>query len=85
MKLIFCPHCQDIVKLHKTTTVCKCGWCYGAYLNDLHAFYSRAAIPLGIINSSLVNAIKNQPESGNGREFTAFVIPKECPTFKGRT
>jgi hypothetical protein len=39
------------------------------------------AIPLGIANSSLAKAVRNRPETGQGFEFTAFVIPRECPTI----
>lgn len=82
MKLIYCPHCQDIVKLRKQVTICKCGRSFGSYFDDLQATYSGDAIPLGITNSSLIKALKNQPASGDGEEFVTFVIPKECPTFK---
>jgi len=84
MKLIFCGTCQDIVKLDTEWRFCKCGECGGYYLSDLiDAEYTGAsAIPLGIANSSLRYAINNQPETGMGLEFTAFVIPKECDSFE---
>ena len=82
MKLIFCPHCQDIVKLHEQITVCVCGKSWGRYTNGLHARYSGDAVPLGLSNVSLVKAINNQPESGDGECFEAFVISKTCPTFR---
>lgn len=82
MKLIFCPHCQDIVKLRRQRTVCQCSKSWGRYISGLHAVYSGKAIPLGIANISLVLAINNQPKSGDGECFEAFVIPKTCPTFK---
>jgi len=40
------------------------------------------AITIGFANSSLIKAINNQPLNGMGENFTAFVIPKICPTFK---
>lgn len=82
MKLILCPHCHDIVKLHQEVTTCKCGQSQGAYLDELHVVYSGDAIPLGIANSSLGEAVRNQPVSGNGTVFEAFVIPTQCQTFK---
>ena len=82
MKLIFCPHCQDIVKLHRQVITCECGKSQGTYLNDLNAVYSGDAIPLGINSSSLADAIRNQPVSGNGERFEAFVVPGQCRTFK---
>lgn len=82
MKLIFCPRCQDIVKLHQQVTTCKCGRSHGAYLDGYNAVYCGDAIPLGIINDTIAYAIENQPASGKGKQFNAFVIPKKCPTFK---
>lgn len=81
MKLIYCPHCYDIVKLHRQVTTCECGKSFGAYLDDLHAVYFGDAIPLGIDNPSFVSALENQPASGDGTRFEAFVIPKRCLTF----
>jgi len=81
MKLIFCPYCQDIVKLHRRLTICGCGRSFGAYLDELKAVYAGDAIPLGINNKSMAGAIKTQPASGQGKYFEAFVIPKKCPTF----
>ena len=84
MKLIFCPVCHDIVKLTiKATRSCLCDSSWGNYEADgLHATYGGDAIPLGIENRSFFNAVNNQPESGMGGEFEAFVIPTECATFK---
>ena len=82
MKLILCPHCQDVRKLDAELTICRCGKSCGKYLNDLDAVYGGSAIPLGFENSSLVSAIRHQPKQGMGERFTAFVIPKECPTYE---
>ena len=81
MKLIYCPHCEDIVKLRHYRTTCECGRSYGAYLDNLYAVYAGDAIPLGIDNLSIAAAIEARPASGRGKHFTTFVIPKECPTF----
>ena len=40
--------------------------------------YSGEAVPVGINNTSFARAINDQPSACVGREFTAFVIPKEC-------
>lgn len=83
MKLIFCPKCQDVVKLDLGGRLCKCKASGGYYKRDeLNAVYTGAAIPLGFANSTLVEAIENQPDEGMGEGFVAFVIPKSCPTFK---
>ena len=34
MKLLFCGHCQDIVKLFPERRACKCGRSWGQYLPD---------------------------------------------------
>lgn len=84
MKLVLCKSCQDVIRLIQSEVrTCKCGNAGGKYLNELDAVYfGEFAIPLGFQNSSVVQAIRSQPENGLGVEFTAFVIPKECPTFK---
>jgi hypothetical protein len=52
-------------------------------LNGVNAeYWGEHAVTLGFANVSLGRAILNQPESGKGREFKAFVIPKVCPTMK---
>ena len=83
MKLLFCNSCRDIVKLHRTTRTCHCGESGGHYKQDgLNAIYYGPAIPLGFANSSFTEACDTQPEFGMGTAFTAFVIPKVCPTME---
>lgn len=82
MKLIYCPHCEDIRKLALKLTTCECGRSYGRYDEDgLNAMYGGKAVPIGLANESFIVALANQPESGLGKRFVAFVIPKQCPTF----
>ncbi len=84
MKLIFCPECEDVVKLDIHVRTCKCEASWGYYRADgLNAFYFGCAIPLGFENSSLITALNNQPNKGMGERFDAFVVPKSSPTFKG--
>ena len=83
MKLLFCNTCQDVVKLSKTTSPCRCGATGGHYKEDgINAIYYGPAVPIGFINSEFVTAIKDQPEYGNGIGFGAFAIPKVCPTME---
>lgn len=86
MKLLFCNSCNDTFRLFvDTPKTCHCGATQGQYEADgLHAWYSGPATPLGFANSSFVAALGGQPDSGWGTPFTAFVIPKECPTFAKR-
>jgi len=56
---------------------------FGHYIDDINAVYKgEFAVPIGINNSTLVDAIKNQPRDGWGEKFEAFVIPKSCETMK---
>lgn len=82
MKLIFCPHCYDVVTLTLQTRYCACKKSSGEYLDELNAVYSGDAVPLGIANLSFTKAVLEQPDLGDGKEFKAFVIPKQCDTFK---
>lgn len=82
MKLLYCNTCTDIVKLSSTTRTCRCGATGGHYKEDgLNAVYYGPAIPLGFTNGTFMDAIRNQPEYGDGYRYTSFVIPKVCPTM----
>jgi hypothetical protein len=83
MKLILCPHCTDVRKLLvNTRTVCECGKSFGQYTDEINAEIGGDAIPLGLANASLALAIRNRPQSGMGKEFTAFVIPREVSSIR---
>ena len=81
MKLFICKECDDVVKMVGPKRECMCGKS-GGYLLDgnLKAAYWGSAIPIGFSNASLDNAINNRPRSGQGCQFTAFIIPHSCPT-----
>lgn len=84
MKLILCKYCGDVFKL--TTglmRLCECGQSKGYYKDELNAVVEGwYAIPIGFNNSSLVEAVRNQPKEGMGYRFDAFVIPEECDTIE---
>ena len=81
MKLIYCPICNDVRKLRLgVQTLCICEQSGGEYVDDLNAVLRGKAIPIGLNNSELAEALKKQPEEGLGYVFGAFVIPKNCPT-----
>ena len=83
MKLLFCKHCEDIVKLSYATRYCQCGATGGhCKVDGLNAVYYGPAIPLGFANSSFRKALRSQPEFGKGTDYKAFVIPKVCPTME---
>lgn len=84
MKLIFCPNCEDVVRLFISPKPrrCKCRKSWGHYTDRINAVIGGIAIPLGFANSSLVEALTHRPEKGLGSKFEAFVIPKICPTIQ---
>lgn len=83
MKLLYCKNCDDVIKLDYKLRVCKCGKSSGQYLkNGLNATYSGPCIPIGFNNQSFIEAPLNQPISGMGRRFEAFIISELCPTMK---
>ena len=84
MKLILCKECGDVVRLvTEELRYCLCGKCSGQYTDGLNAWYKgEHAVPLGIANQTLVEAIDKQPQEGMGANFDAFVIPVICKTFK---
>jgi len=83
MKLLYCSKCGDVFNLVMDRwKFCRCGKVRGRYMDEINAVYS-GGIPIGFNNFSFYPALKNQPESGLGREFEAFVIPKDCPTMEG--
>ena len=86
MKLVFCPKCQDVVRLKQDRVkTCDCGNVSGQYTDELYAWYSgEGAMPLGFANSSFSMTLKIQPNDGLGQLFTAFVIPKVCSTFENK-
>jgi len=72
MKLLLCKSCQDIIKLVKTPRTCQCGKVGGHYIDDIQAVYfGDDAIPMGINNESLMEALIEQkylgdPKKGGG-------------------
>jgi hypothetical protein len=81
MKLLYCKECHDIFSLSLELKSCTCGKSKGKYTDNFNARYSGPCIPLGIDNNSFRLALNNQPNSGQGFDFEAFVIPKVCNTF----
>lgn len=58
MKLLFCPECDDIIKLTRSETrSCKCGQCVGKYVDNLYAVTNGNGICLAISNPDLLGLI----------------------------
>ena len=82
MKLLFCPECGDVFNLQTYLKSCHCKVTAGRYTADgMNAMIS-GGIPLGFSNVSFMLAVKNQPDTGQGVGFVAFVIPKKVRTIR---
>jgi hypothetical protein len=84
MKLLYCTKCGSVFNLDYAVKTCLCGETKGYYDEDgINATYSgENSYPIGIDNITFRIALVQQPESGRGWKFDAFVIPKDCPTFE---
>ena len=82
MKLLYCEKCHDVFNLTGRVKACFCGETGGRYLDNLNAEYWGPCKPLGFANKSFVEALLNQPLFDEGKRFTAFVIPHQCPTME---
>ena len=81
MKLIFCKECQDIFKLDFEMRFCKCKKSSGKYLDNSKAvYYGEFAIPIGINNHQLANAVYNP--NAQSTNFDAFVFDKKYKNFR---
>lgn len=76
MKLVFCPHCQDMFKLDREMKQCKCGESKGIYNDSVNATVFGPAIPVCVGWTSFVKAIKNRPvDRFEGETFEAWIPP----------
>jgi hypothetical protein len=87
MKLIFCPECTDIRKLHKDGVKCWCGKSWGKYLEDNHkAEIGGLAVPIGVDNDCFVRAYRARNNwdvtLANQKSFPAFFFHKDAESIK---
>lgn len=81
MKLLLCKYCSDVISLTYETRKCMCGCTEGKYIDKLNAEYSGPAIPMGFNNKTLIAAAIEYEKTGQGIDFTAFVIGSDCKTL----
>ena len=84
MKLLFCPYCQDVIKLQKVERTCLCGISKGNMSDSSRAEVNQDTIVLGFHNLDMKDAWdyfdlnKSDPNiSRNKLDFKAFFIVKE--------
>ena len=86
MKLIFCPHCQDVFKLGRKLKHCSCGFCKGLYTDSIHAETNGKGIALGIINRDLIDVMRGYGKKDfNYWSVRCFARPHEGPTNPNST
>lgn len=84
MKLLFCPKCQDVVRLFQKRKVCECGASWGEYIDNLYATYGGEAIPLAIGWTSFLNALAVRDDKDHrflGPTFEGWVVPESSDRF----
>ncbi len=87
MKLLFCGHCQDIVKLFPERRACKCGRSWGQYLPDnsttVQAPYTSS---LGLANPDFEEAVgtfmRDQNYFSPALSIRAWINPYSEPDVK---
>lgn len=59
MKLLFCYHCQDIVRLFPERRSCKCGRSSGQYAEDKSTtIQTSESLSVGIANQDFLHAVE---------------------------
>ncbi len=80
MKLLYCRECGCIRSIKIEITTCDCGKVKARYLDVLKIIWNGEGKILGINNSSLQYALKEEEKSSRsnllGVEFESFVVPK---------
>ena len=77
MKLIFCPPCQDMVKLQRSERSCYCGKSWGQYTDHIKATIGGEAIAVGIDNLAFTKALRGRIAGTyiySSLEFDAFIF-----------
>jgi hypothetical protein len=70
VKLLFCPHCQDIVRLFPEKRTCRCGKSWGHYLDDgATTVQTWPSLSLGLANPDFRSA--EATFAADPRAFTA--------------
>ena len=81
MKAIYCPSCSSLLSLRvEAERTCDCGRSWGRLRPDgVRAVIGGQAVPLAIIEGSLVEAVNNRPTGGMGEPFMAYVLAHVSP------
>lgn len=83
MKLLFCKHCTDIIKLTDFPRSCMCGKVSGYYTDNFNAEYRGDGIPIGIDNGMFGDAVRHYVNEGGIGVYNlkAYLIKKQSSTI----
>ncbi|MEY9925592.1 hypothetical protein ABH926_000212 [Catenulispora sp. GP43] len=87
MKLMYCAHCHDIVKLFPEKRFCKCGKSWGHYLEDNSTTVQTfPSLSLGIANQDFHAAVRTWQEEPKAWSpsitMRAWINPASEPDVK---
>ncbi|WP_344661077.1 hypothetical protein [Catenulispora subtropica] len=87
MKLMYCAHCHDIVKLFPEKRFCKCGKSWGHYLeDDSTTVQTFPSLSLGIANPDFREAVaawQEEPKAWSPSiTMRAWINPASEPDVK---
>ena len=77
MMLMYCPECQDVIKISKVEhRSCYCGKASGRFDIDGNTIVLFGeAVPLRVSTNSLNEAVFHRSVRNKERKFNAFVVP----------
>lgn len=84
MMLMYCPECQDVIKISKVEhRSCYCGKTSGRFDIDGNVtVLFGEAVPLRISTNSLKEAVDHRSIRNKERKFNAFVVPLTSKRIK---
>jgi hypothetical protein len=84
MKLLFCKHCGDVLKLQRRQRACECGRSAGRYLADGDAceITGEWALLLGLSNAALEGAARRERAPGETVQLWAWLFAPDYPKVR---
>jgi len=80
MKLIYCPRCEDIVRLMIWERQCICGASKGRYVDENNAKVTDVAIPIGIDTDQFQDALEQKNDEC--KKIDAWFFPSNWETIR---
>lgn len=88
MKLLLCPECWDVVRMHPEPRTCMCGASSGHYVDNELVEQTRGSISIALHNHDLRAALEAFGQSPDAWHplmvFRAYVNPRSEPDVRYR-